>query len=169
MRFLLGDTYDHKDQEYSMNVYYSSVLGTDKLIEVYEFSTDRFLRQYLDVYFEILPKPNLILYCADLESSQKEIQQWIQMIEDEGLSIVFVSDIKTLPEKTQLVSKISCFFQKDVVDYIYLPNFDKSSLYTCVCNISSGMSLKNYIRKVNTLTGIKIFFKRLVSFWKRKP
>jgi hypothetical protein len=80
MRFLLGDGYDHKDEEYSLNVYYSSVLGTDKLIEVYEFSTDRFLRQYLDLYFEILPKPNLILYCADLDSSQKEIQEWIQII-----------------------------------------------------------------------------------------
>ncbi len=72
MSFLLGVSYDHsKDGEYSLNVYYSSVMGTEKLIEVYEFSTDRFLRQYLDLYFEILPKPSLILYCADLESSQK--------------------------------------------------------------------------------------------------
>ncbi len=83
--------------------------------------------------------------------------------------MVFVSDIKTLPEKAQLISKISCFFQKDVVDYIYLPNFDSSCLYTCICNLDHGMSLKNYIRKVNTWNGIKMFFKRLSSFLRRKP
>ena len=100
MRFLLGDGYDQMitdGDNHCMNFYYSTVLGQNKLIEVYEFSTDRFIRQYLDVYFEILPKPSIILYCADLESSQKEIQEWIQLIEDEEQSIVFVSDIKTHP------------------------------------------------------------------------
>ncbi len=74
MRFLLGEGYAEatKDADnHCLNFYYSTALGPKKLIEVYDFSTDRFVRQYLDLYFEILPKPDIILYCADLESSHK--------------------------------------------------------------------------------------------------
>lgn len=74
LRFFLGDRYQRETEDAEgncLNVYVSDVLGKNRVLELYDFSTDRFLRPYLELYFEILPKPNLVLYCADLYSSKQ--------------------------------------------------------------------------------------------------
>lgn len=61
---------------------------------------------------------------------------------------------------------MSKFFRKDILEHIYFINIDKSSFYTCLCNLGStntGMSLKNYIRKVNTWSMLKYICSKVLE------
>lgn len=89
----------------------------DSFVEIYDFPTDKMLRQALQLYFNILPHPTLILYFLKSDSTEGEIQQWVNILKLTHLRsrMVFVSDVLTYRDREKMIVRVGKEFDFSIV------------------------------------------------------
>ena len=84
-------------------------------MEIFFFPRDRDLKTYCTLYLDSLQRPDLVIYAVDVESSSREISEWLNLLDNKVFErIAFFSDAKTYVERQQIFKKLSPLFQRDV-------------------------------------------------------
>lgn len=88
--------------------------------------TNRTLKSYCDLYFEMIPKPDLIIYNVDSDTSALQMREWLDilLVIDHNFRICFFSQARTYVERQQIFSKIGPLFYREITEHIYFPKID---------------------------------------------
>ena len=118
----------------------------------------------------ILQKPDLIIYFIGVESSKKEVMEWMNLLScDNSHRVVFFSDARTYHQRQQILEKLAPLFLTDILEHIYFPNIDPASITTCLCNLGEvGLTLQFYTRTISKTSQVKWALKKLCSYLRRR-
>lgn len=87
---------------------------------------------------------------------------------DHSNRVVFFSDARTYWERQQIIFKLCPLFHTDIVEHIYFPNIDPSSVSTCLCNLGEvGISLQFYATVITTMSNMKWKIKKLFNYFRK--
>jgi hypothetical protein len=78
-------------------------------LEVYEFPTDRVIRSATALYLRLLPPPVSVLYFLKDGASDRDICEWIRILDDcqVGARVVFLSDVTTYLEREKILTRLA--------------------------------------------------------------